>query len=146
MPQPPAERVPAHEPSRRGESAVFTPGADDANDRYVGNLGTGGYDVSHYDLAVRYNPANNRLWGTTTITARATQNLSRFDLDLRGLTVRAVIVDGRPVKWDRKADELRVTPKAGLRKGRTFVTVVVYDGVPVTLPDGSALCTPTTAP
>ena len=100
MPQPPAERVPAHEPSRRGESAGFTPGADDANDRYVGNRGTGGYDVSHYDLAVRYNPANNRLWGTTTITARATQNLSRFDLDLRGLTVRAVIVDkdNRP-RW-----------------------------------------------
>ena len=51
--------------------------------------------------------------------------------------MRAVIVDGRPVKWDRKADELRVTPKAGLRKGKTFITVVVYDGVPVTLPDGS---------
>ncbi|MEO5746270.1 MAG: M1 family aminopeptidase [Terracoccus sp.] len=128
---PPTGRADAQKPP------VFTPGDDDANDPYVGNLGNGGYDVSHYDLTVRYNPANDRLWGTTTITARATQNLSRFDLDLRGLTVRAVIVDGRPVKWDRKADELRVTPKAGLRKGKTFITVVVYDGVPVTLPDGS---------
>ena len=27
-----AERVPAHEPSPRGETPVFTPGADDAND------------------------------------------------------------------------------------------------------------------
>ncbi|HZA82203.1 MAG TPA: hypothetical protein VFC13_12155 [Actinomycetes bacterium] len=68
-----------------------------------------------------------------TISARATQNLSRFNLDLVGLTVRSVTVNGRPAGWSRTDHELQVTPPGrGLRKGRRFTTVVRYDGVPVT--------------
>ena len=43
--------------------------------------GNGGYDVSNYSLTLDYTPAGNRLTGTALITARATQNLSQFDLD-----------------------------------------------------------------
>ena len=76
--------------SASGQGTGFRPGDDDAGDSYVGNLGNGGYDVSHYDLDVKYDPESDMLWGVATIEATATQNLSRFNLDLQGLTVRSV--------------------------------------------------------
>jgi aminopeptidase N len=67
-----------------------------------------------------------------TISARATQNLSSFNLDFVGLTVRSIKVNGRSASWSRTDHELTVTPGQGLRKGRRFTTVVRYDGVPIT--------------
>jgi aminopeptidase N len=67
-----------------------------------------------------------------TISARATQDLSRFNLDFVGLTIRSIKVNGRPAGWSRTEHELTVTPRHGLDKGRRFTTVVRYDGVPVT--------------
>ncbi len=99
--------------------------------------GNGGYDVSHYDLAIRYDPSSDRLSGLATIHAKATQNLSRFNLDFHGLTVRAIVVDGRLAGFSRDGDELTVKPRDGLRKGKRFTVRVAYDGVPETLPDGS---------
>ncbi|MFC7592657.1 hypothetical protein ACFQYP_59770 [Nonomuraea antimicrobica] len=58
--------------------------------------GNGGYDVSHYDLAVDYTPSSRRLDGVATIRAAATQELSSFNLDLSGLDVREVTVDDSP--------------------------------------------------
>ena len=120
-----------------GEGVGFRPGADSAGDPYVGRLGNGGYDVSHYDLDVRYDPASDMLWGAATIEAVATQNLSRFNLDLQGMTVRSVTVDGAAAKWQHLKGELRTTPGTGLAEGTAFTTVVTYDGVPATLADGS---------
>ena len=57
---------------------------DSAGDPYVGRLGNGGYDVSHYDLDVSTTPPPTCCGATATIEAVATQNLSRFNLDLRG--------------------------------------------------------------
>jgi hypothetical protein len=45
--------------------------------------GNGGYDVRHYSLTLDYAPSGNQLAGNAVITARATQNLSRLDLDFR---------------------------------------------------------------
>jgi aminopeptidase N len=81
---------------------------------------------------VSYDPATDRLAGVATISARATQNLSRFNLDFVGLTVRSIKVNGRAASWSRTDHELMVTPRHGLKKGRPFTTVVRYDGVPVT--------------
>jgi hypothetical protein len=63
------------------------------------------------------------LAGTATITARATQHLSAFNLDFDGLTLRSLTVDGRPAAWQRANGELTVTPQRGLSKGRTFTVV-----------------------
>ena len=46
-----------------GEGVGARPGADSAGDSYVGRLGNGGYDVSHYDLDVTYDPATDMLTG-----------------------------------------------------------------------------------
>jgi aminopeptidase N len=74
-----------------------------------------------------------------TITARATQNLSRYNLDFVGLTVRSITVNGRRARWSREGGELRITPARGIRDRTRFVTVVRYDGVPETLEEFGGL-------
>ena len=120
-----------------GSSGQFTPGAPGAGDPYFPLDGNGGYDVSHYDLDVKYVPATDFLYGEASIRARATQNLSRFNLDLQGLTVHSIKVDGRSAAWSRDGSELTVTPRKGLRKRESFKVEVRYSGVPETLEDGS---------
>jgi len=115
----------------------FAPGAPGLGDPYFPLDGNGGYDVKHYRLDVRYEPATDVLEGVARIRARATQNLSRFNLDLVGMNVRSIRVDGRRARWTRAGDELTVEPRRGLRKHRRFGVVVVYDGVPQTGADGS---------
>ena len=78
----------------------FTPGAPGVGDPYFPLDGNGGYDVQHYLLDVAYDPGTDVLTGTATITARATQNLSSFNLDFDGLTVRSIEVNGRPARVD----------------------------------------------
>jgi aminopeptidase N len=108
-------------------------GAPGVGDDYYPLYGNGGYDVAHYLLKVSYNPASDRLVGVARISARATEGLCRFNLDFQGMTVRSVVVDGRPARWTRSQDhELTVTPERQLGKGRRFTTVVRYDGVPRT--------------
>jgi aminopeptidase N len=111
----------------------FTPGADGIGDPYFPLEGNGGYDVQHYDLAFSYDPTTKRIDGTNTITARATQNLSRFDLDLQQLDVSKVTVNGRSATFTRTGQELTITPRHGLPKNSRFVTAVTYGGVPQTI-------------
>ena len=69
------------------------PGAPGIGDPYFPLDGNGGYDVLHYDLDVRYDPATDVLTGVATIVASALEDLSSFNLDLEGLEVRSVTVD-----------------------------------------------------
>ncbi len=112
---------------------AFAPGAAGVGDPYFPLDGNGGYDVLSYDLAVRYNPANDVLVGAATIRANATQDLSRFNLDLDGMSVRSITVGGVPAQWSRDGGELIITPAAGIPQDVGFATVVRYDGVPDTL-------------
>jgi aminopeptidase N len=115
--------------------APATPGSAGAGDPYYPLDGNGGYDVEHYDLAIRYAPATHALAGVVRIRSLATQPLSAFNLDLDGLTIRSVTVDGRPAAWSRGGTELTVTPRRALREGHVFDTRIVYDGVPKVIHD-----------
>ncbi|GAB2833288.1 M1 family metallopeptidase [Actinocorallia aurea] len=124
-----------------GASAVqaggkFTPGAAGGGDPYFPDNGNGGYDVQDYDLSFAYEPATGAITATARIRAKATQNLSSFDLDFLGpLEIDSVKVDG-PARWAREgAQELVVTPRKGIVKGRTFVVTVAYHGVPQRIDD-----------
>jgi aminopeptidase N len=119
--------------------AAPMPGDPGAGDPYFPLAGNGGIDVADYALALAYDPATRRLDGTATLTVKATQDLSRFDLDLRGFTLGTVTVDGAPAGVTRDGQELQITPAKPLRSGRTFTVVVPYAGTPqaVTDPDGS---------
>ncbi|NUR83298.1 MAG: M1 family peptidase, partial [Nonomuraea sp.] len=87
------------------------PGAAGAGDPYFPDQGNGGYDATHYDLALDYDPATNALRGVATIRARSTQDLSGFDLDLvDSLSVRSVTVDGQRAGFTQQSPELVVDP------------------------------------
>jgi len=119
--------------------AAFTPGSPGLGDPFFPNAGNGGYNVSHYSLNLSYEPSTNQLAGAATITATATQDLSRFDLDLRGFAISRLDVDGRSASFARSGQELIVTPRSGIRSGTTFTVLVTYAGTPevVTDPDQS---------
>ncbi|MEV0501173.1 M1 family metallopeptidase [Streptomyces spectabilis] len=111
-------------------SRTAGPGAAGVGDALFPALGNGGYDVSHYALALDYVPETNRLEGTATITARATQGLSRFNLDLAGLTVRTATVNGADARFTRKNNELTLTPTRAIENGEVFKAAIRYDGTP----------------
>ncbi|MFF8946157.1 M1 family metallopeptidase [Streptomyces sp. NPDC014864] len=122
-----------------GPAAAGTIGSAGAGDPYFPLEGNGGYHVAHYDLALRYDPHARHLDGRAVLTARATQRLTRFDLDLEGLKVTGVTVDHVKAAYRRDGQELVITPRTALRSGRTFRITVDYGGAPgpVTDPDGS---------
>lgn len=111
------------------------PGASGVRDPYFPKMGNGGYDVSHYGLTLSYDPRGKHLDGTAEITARATQNLSAFHLDLKGLDVEDVTVEGKAARWNRAGQELTVRPHDDLDKGETFRATVRYSGTPETITD-----------
>ena len=112
-----------------------TRGAAGIGDPYYPLDGNGGYDVQRYDLDLRYDPDTGELDGRAAVEAVAGQELTSFDLDLHGLTVHSVTVDGRAASWDRTADELVVQPARRLAADQRFTTVVSYSGVPDTVHD-----------
>src|SRR4051812_40249506 len=111
---------PAHAAPSQGSAGV--------GDRIFPTLGNGGYDVQHYDLDLRYETASpsQSIDGTVTILAKATQSLSRFNLDFAGDSVGHVTVNGLPAKFSREGDELVITPRAPLPKGLPFVVQVSH--------------------
>ena len=114
----------------------FTPGSDGLGDPMFPLAGNGGYDVANYSLTLDYTPSGNRLVGTVVITARATQNLSSFDLDFRMHDVTRLLVNGVPAAFSyAKEQELVVTPAAGLVQGKTFTVAVEYAGTPLVVTD-----------
>ncbi|MDT0380016.1 M1 family metallopeptidase [Streptomyces sp. DSM 42041] len=111
-------------------AAEPTPGAPGVGDPYYPDYGNGGYDVAHYDLRLRYQPRNDRLKGTATLLVKATQDLSRFNLDF-ALDVREVRVNGRVADVAATgAHELEVTPDRPLTNGQRATVVVRYAGTP----------------
>ena len=111
----------------------FSPGAPGLGDPYFPLEGNGGYDVQHYDLSFSYDPATDRLDALNKITAKATQGLSRFDLDLQQLDVKGVEVNDRAASFTRDGQELVITPAQGIANGSTFTVNVHYAGVPQTI-------------
>ena len=133
-------------------ASAFSRGADSLGDPLFPQIGNGGYDVSHYDLALSYDPVANALGaGTrTTITATATHDLSGFSLDFqRALTVSSVTVDGQPARFRQRNAKPRFSRKPGVTQpaklqvfspvgipaGGRFEVAIDYSGVPKQITD-----------
>jgi len=116
-----------------GAPSPSSEGATGIGDPYFPLEGNGGYDVRHYDLSFSYDPATDRLDGVNGITARATQTLSRFDLDLQQLDVSAVTVNDEPAAFSRDGQELQITPTTRIPDNAVFHVSVTYGGVPETV-------------
>ena len=105
-------------------------GAAGVGDAYFPGLGNGGYDVTHYALNLTVDPASNHVDGIATISATATQDLNRFNLDLLGLEVFTLKVDGNDAPFTREGSELVITPAKPLARGKDFTVSVLYRGSP----------------
>ncbi|NUP04242.1 MAG: M1 family metallopeptidase [Nonomuraea sp.] len=125
-------------PHRASGLRAGAPGIGDSDFPQDGN---GGYDVAHYSITVDYTPASRRLTGRAAIKAKATQDLSSFNLDLTGLSVSRITVNGAPARFSRKGGELTVTPAAPLGAGLPFTADVSYSGSPAPAKDTSNLGT-----
>ncbi len=77
--------------------------------------------------------------GVATIDATATHALSRFNLDLSGMDVTSVQVDGAEAAFARQDRELVVTPADPIAEGATFRALVAYRGRPQPVGDGTDL-------
>jgi aminopeptidase N len=110
------------------------PGAAGLGDPNIPWLGNGGYDVQHYTLDLAIDAANNQLAGTAVLQAQAAQALSAFNLDLLGLQVESVTVNGAPADHLHAGTELTVEPERPLREGSSFEVTVAYRGTPQPLP------------
>lgn len=110
-------------------SAAPAAGAPGLGDSYYPLDGNGGYDVAHYDIRLSYQPDTDQLSGTTTILAKTTQDLSKFNLDFL-LKVSSIRINNVPATFATNAGELTVTPKKALKKGTDLTIVVRYADKP----------------
>ena len=101
--------------------------------------GNRGYNVKHYDVSLGYQPRSGQLTARDTIEATATSGLRRLSLDLDGLTVTSVSVDGEAARWSRGHGKVKIVPSKPIVSGDAFRVELRYQGVPrkVTDPDGS---------
>ena len=120
-----------------GVSAPGTGQVTGAGDPYYPDLGNAGYQAEHYALDLSVDPVRGTLAGTEQIQARSSQALSRFSLDLAGLTVQRVTVDGAPAAAGQRDDKLVITPAHTVPARRDFRVTVVYRGVPQPIADPS---------
>jgi aminopeptidase N len=135
---------------------TYTAGAAGAGDAYFPFAGNGGYDVQNYDLDLTYTPPApapaplvGQLSGVATIDLVATQDLDRFNLDLRGMDVQAITINGKSARevtppapgaavegaayWHVQDDaarvwELTIQPRPKIKAGETAQVVVTYGG------------------
>jgi aminopeptidase N len=112
-------------------------GAPGVGDRLYPDLGNGGYDVRHYEIVMDVDVEQNEIDALATIDAVTTQPLRRFNLDLVGLEVTLLTVDGVEAVFVRDGSELIITPAQPLAAGEPFEVAVSYRGEPTPLSDDS---------
>lgn len=106
-----------------------------APDSYVPGHGDTSFSVRHYDLVIDYRLEGNRLSGRATITGVALAATSLLTLDLHGLRVTKVSLDGGlPVRYAHRGSRLKIRLKTALVVGQEFTIVVTYHGNPTPMP------------
>lgn len=126
------------DPSRpeRSTTTTTTTTAAGPSDPYYSEVGANAYDVGHYDISLSYSPDHPVITATTTITATAKQTLTEFHLDLSGLKIDELTVDGTRARFSRRRTVVTVRPRRPIASGATFVTQVRYHGKPRDLRSG----------
>ena len=104
-------------------------------DSFYPSLGNEGYDVVHYDIDLDVEPSSNTLAAVVTLTAVATDDLDRFNLDFHGLDVETVTVDGIQAEFSREGYEMTVWPAAAISSSAPFTVAVSYSGTPQPIAD-----------
>jgi aminopeptidase N len=108
---------------------------DGIGDPFYPQMGNGGYDVLDYDLQLDVDVAENRLDARAIIAATATRELTSFNLDLHGLDVSSVMVDGSIATFERDGDELIITGANPVAARADFAIDISYSGIPEPIDD-----------
>lgn len=108
----------------------YIEGDDGIGDSYFPQLGNAGYDAQHYSLVLEVDPLENYINGTATIDIEATQPLRSFNLDLIGLMIDNIFVDGVPAKFTRTDRELTIEPSQPLDESVSYTVQIYYHGSP----------------
>ncbi|MBN1632500.1 MAG: hypothetical protein JW990_22305 [Thermoleophilia bacterium] len=120
------------------EEAGLQAGAESVGDPEVPSAGNGGYEALHYEIMLGFDPGSGAVDGLTTIACEAKQDLRSFNLDLSGLDVSAVTVDGRSAEYQRKRGKLIVACPETLVAGAVFSVGVAYSGKPEPVRDAES--------
>lgn len=101
-------------------------------DPYVPGHGDASYDVTHYDVALKYRPLANRLDGDVTVHCRAVQPILALTLDLHQLQV-AKLTAPDLARWAQRGSKVHVTLRNAAKVGDEFAIKVRYSGHPGTV-------------
>ena len=100
-------------------------------DPYVPRHGDARYRVHRYELELDYRPSTNALSGRARLQVEALEALTDLDLDLIGLGVDKVAVDGRPSRrYRHRDDRLTVVLVEPAPAGSRLVVDVRWSGRP----------------
>jgi len=121
----------------RSASDEATPGSAQSGDSILPDSGNGGYDVQSYELELSYVDAESPIEAHARIRAKATQHLSRFNLDFYGLEVQSTQVNDEDALFERAGQELVLQPARAIAKDAEFVVDVKYGGVPEGVEDST---------
>ncbi|MBN1485280.1 MAG: M1 family metallopeptidase [Chloroflexia bacterium] len=104
-------------------------------DPYAPALGNGGYDAQRYVLRLALDPQTRRFEARAAIEAQSTMDgLEQVSLDLVGLEIQEVQVDGAAAPFLRQGHKLLVDLPAPLPTGAPFRLEVAYSGEPLIEP------------
>lgn len=112
------------------DDSALNPTRDGLGDPYFPELGNGGYDVQHYDIALAVNMDSGVVDGEVKIQAKAVQMLESFSLDFSGLDVSSLTVEDQKATVWRSGAEMLVIPDVLIRAGEDFTILIKYSGVP----------------
>ncbi len=109
-------------------------------DPFFPGSGSSAYDVAHYGVSLSYIPATRAagrdgIAAKASIRARSRRRLRRLGLDLAGLHVKKVEIDGATAAFRRRHRKLIVRPSSPIPSGTEFVATVSYSGHPRTITD-----------
>ena len=105
-----------------------------AADPYVPGHGNRRYAVRCYRLELDYKVTTNHLGGRATLEIEALEELDQVALDLYGLNVSRVKVDGRAARYAHRERKLRITLAARARPGARLKVEIDYAGKPRPMP------------
>ncbi|MGF9646930.1 M1 family metallopeptidase [Pseudarthrobacter oxydans] len=100
-------------------------------DLYTPGHGSADYRVSRYELYLDYRVSTNRLSGHAAITAHSNVALAALTLNLAGLRVLKVQLDGQRVRrFSQRGNQLIIIPERPLSAGSDFSLDIRYEGTP----------------
>jgi aminopeptidase N len=118
---------------------LLLPGAASAaGEPFFPRAGDRGYDALHYGAVISYQRRDGSIRVHESVLARANAPLRSLSLDLYGLRVRGVWVNGSPARFEHAGGKLRIRAPEEIEAAEEFEVALSYGGRPRGLvdPDG----------